>query len=154
MHIEEIATGERIEVEIRTFLWKSSYETTFQFDWKLESKIYALHIIKDDLQVMGLVGLEHFPDESRIHITLLEVNKENVGKSKKYERIAGCLIAFVCQLAKNSYQDFPAVSLTAKTKLIHIYREKYGFTALGSQMMFVEGQNLLDLINQYITEKK
>lgn len=154
MYIKEVATGKIIKVEVLAFHWKRSYQTLFKFNWNTERLIYALHLVAENDKVMGLIALQHYPEEARIHINLLEVNNEDVGKHKKHERIAGCLIAFACQLSKQHYKDFPVVSLTAKTNLIHIYRQKYGFTALGNQMMFVEGQKLLDLIHRYITEEK
>ena len=45
------------------------------------------------------MSLVDYPDEYRIHINLIEIGKDNRGKQKEIEHIAGCLIAFACQIA-------------------------------------------------------
>ncbi len=96
------------------------------------------------------MSLTEFDQEFRISIELLESSKENVGRDKKFERIAGCLIAYACNKAYEKFNDLAAVNLVAKTELIPIYREKYGFIAIGgTPKMFVEELALKKIIKEF-----
>ena len=99
-------------------------------------------------RILGLLSIEDIPKELRIHIRLIEVNSDDVGKQKDYENIAGCLIAFTCkQSFKKNYDGF--VSLYSKTELKRLYREKYGFEELGMNL-YTELSNSEDLIKKYL----
>ena len=63
------------------------------------------------------MSLIDYPEEYRIHLNLIEIQSKNQGKNKKIDRIAGCLIAFACELSfARGYYGF--VSLQPKTRLI------------------------------------
>jgi len=94
------------------------------------------------------MSLIDYPEEYRIHLNLIEVSSSNIGKSKKIENIAGCLIAFACQLAfMRGYAGF--VSLQPKTRLISLYQNKYGFRQYG-RLLAVEQSSARLLINNYL----
>ncbi|RZK66568.1 MAG: hypothetical protein EOO85_26675, partial [Pedobacter sp.] len=87
------------------------------FSWKL---IQALHMRSS---------------EERIDIALLAVSLENIGKEKKFDRIAGTLIAFACKEAIRNYNwQFPCVSLIPKTEIKTHYIKKYGMLDGGRQL--------------------
>ena len=89
-----------------------------------------------------------YPEEYRIHLNLIEISSSTIGKSKKIENIAGCLIAFACQLAFiRGYAGF--VSLQPKTRLIALYQDKYGFRQYG-RLLAVEQNSSRLLINNYL----
>jgi hypothetical protein len=46
------------------------------------------------------MALIDVPQEKRIEIKLLANSRENQGRNKLYNRVAGCLIAYACNLAK------------------------------------------------------
>lgn len=89
-----------------------------------------------------------YPQEFRIHINLLESAKEHIGKHKKIDGIAGCLLAFAAQVAfEKGYHGF--TSLVPKTVLIKLYVEKYGFSQYGRQLA-IEGRQAIQLIQKYL----
>ena len=84
-------------------------------------------------EILGLLSLKDIKDELRIHINLIEISEKNRGQGKKYDRIAGCLIAYACELSfDKSYDGF--VSLVPKTRLINHYCKHYGFEQYGRQL--------------------
>jgi len=73
-----------------------------------------------------LVSIIDFPKEFRLEMHLLCVSHENMGKGKRFEGIAGCLIAFVAGIAIEKYFDQACISLLPKTELRSHYKNKYG----------------------------
>lgn len=124
-------------------------DKNFEFDWQQETHydLYALKIL-DNKNTVGLMALKDFKDELRIEIILIESSKDNIGASKTYDNIAGCLIAYACRLAfKKSYFGF--VSLIPKTRLIEHYKNAYGFEQFGRQLA-IDTEQSLRLIKQYL----
>ncbi|MCO6479994.1 MAG: hypothetical protein J5I94_25375 [Phaeodactylibacter sp.] len=127
-------------------------ENTFQFDWNFE-KGQIVHKIRleTEEEILGLVSIEDIPKEFRIHIRLIEVNVRDVGKQKRYDNIAGCLFAFICELAfQKDYEGY--VSLQPKTELAGHYVSKYGFQQLGKNL-FIELDDSRKLINKYLNDE-
>jgi len=142
--------AEIIEVENSDYL-KIEKEKQFNFDWSKEKSNHVFKIIAKDptiVQIFGLISIIDIPRELRIHINLVETSKENTGKSKKIDRIAGCLISFATQVSfEKGYLGF--TSLVPKTLLINLYVEKYGFTQYGRQLA-IEGKAAIKLIQKYL----
>ena len=125
----------------------------FTFDWALEkgNEVYKIYIKGDEGRILGLLSLIEQQSEFRIHINLIEVTRSNVGRIKKLDNIAGCLIAFACSIAfKRGYGGF--VSLSPKTKLIDLYQDKYGFRQYG-RMLAVEFESSKYLVDKYISNE-
>jgi hypothetical protein len=123
----------------------------FSFVWKAfrnSAIIYKLQIEGDD-DILGVMGLIDYPEEKRIEIKLLASSIENVGKQKRYEGIAGCLIAFACQLAATKYGQDACVSLLPKTKLIKHYMQKYQMQHGGCRL-YLEGNSLNKLLKEFL----
>ena len=121
----------------------------FGFRWMNEKGyiVYKIRLAKEE-EILGLISLEDIPKELRIHVRLIEVNSENIGENKKYDRIAGCLFAFTCRLAfKKKYEGY--VSLYSKTELIEHYKKKYGFREFGMNL-YTELTNSERLIKKYL----
>lgn len=128
---------------------RSITKKEFWFNWKEESehKVYKLQI-NGTQEVLGLISLEAFEIESRIEIRLLAVSRENRGKNKKYERIAGNLLAFAAKEAIKMFGEWACISLVPKTELIEHYCTKYYMTQAG-RSLFSDGMDLIRLIQQY-----
>jgi len=93
-----------------------------------------------------------FKPEWRVHINLIEVNIEDIGRAKKLDHIAGCLIAYACAISfKKGYGGF--VSLTPKTKLIGLYQNKYGFRQFG-RMLAVQFEFSERLMKKYLGDEE
>ncbi len=125
----------------------------FEFDWQALTgcEIYALRLNRERL-VVGMMALKNIPDELRIEIVLLESSRENVGRLKTYERIAGCLIGFACRLAfMRGYFGF--VSLIPKTRLIEHYTAMYGFEQYGRHLA-IDMERSQQLIEKYLSDER
>jgi len=126
----------------------------FGFDWVLEreNSIFKIILQQEADSILGLMSLVDLPQELRIHINLIEVNRENIGRIKKLDKIAGCLIAYACSMAfKKGYGGF--VSLQPKTKLIALYKNKYGFSQFG-RMLAVQFEASANLVTKYLGDEE
>jgi hypothetical protein len=97
---------------------------------------------------LGVMGLVDVPEEKRIEIRLLANAKENKGRNKVYDRVAGCLIAFACFGAAEKYQDEACVSLLPKTSLVRHYMHKYRMVHKGRQLC-LEKEALYYILKKY-----
>lgn len=145
-------TKEEFDAEI-VEIEKEDYQKIeqFEFDWNQEKDNHIFKIVginKEEGKILGLISLIDIQEEFRIHINFVESSKENQGKSKKVDKIAGCLIAFACQVAfEKGYIGF--TSLVPKTLLIPLYMKKYGFSQYGRQLA-IEGKDAINLIQKYL----
>jgi len=124
----------------------------YSFNWKKlrnESVVYKLKLVNGD-DILGLIGLVDYPAEERTEIKLLASSAENMGRGKKYERIAGCLIAFAGREAVQKFKNYPALSLIPKTELRQHYISKYGMIDAGWQL-YLEDLPLLNLMREYLS---
>jgi len=137
---------ELISVEDFQIIQKSDQ---FNFNWTKE-KSYSIYKIRKRIeeQILGLISIRDIPDELRLEIHLLEISKDNIGKKKKVDPLAGCLIAFACDLAfQKDYDGF--VSLISKTEIEKLYKEKYGFRKQGNHL-YIQLDNSESLISKYL----
>jgi hypothetical protein len=130
----------KLTVERHSFNWKKL---------KDEFVIYKLSLNDDD-DILGIIALKYYPAEERTEIKLLAVSAENKGRNKRYERIAGCLIAFAGREAVRKYSRYPCLSLVPKTELKKHYISKYGMIDGGWQL-YLEDAPLFRLINEYLS---
>ena len=152
MKIIDTSTGEKhsvdiLPVEIDEF--KILRKERYFFNWKIEKnkEVYKLQI-KGSNDILGLVSIERIPQEWRIHIRLLTVSKENKGNEKKYDKIAGNLIAYVAKIAIREYGELACVSLRPKSQIAQHYIDKYNMNITGMTLS-IEVPEIIDLINLY-----
>lgn len=127
------------------------YENRFtHFSWKELQKTNHDEVFK--LERNGtLLGLIQFFNEKMllqtIEITKLEVAIENVGAKKKFDYIAGCLIAFAC---------LEALKLTGELFLFYTkdtkknYLAKYGMTSYSDFYVISNKENCKQLVLKYL----
>ena len=86
----------------------------------------------------------------------LEVAPHNVGqKNKRYDHVAGCLIAFACRESFKIPGDYKGfLTFVSKTDLIRWYIEKYGAELALGQRMFIDWEQGEKLIEMYLNRKK
>lgn len=138
--IEPVSTGDL----------KKLTKKDFFFDWKeLESSEFWKLRLVNDTAILGVMSLTYHTLEDRIEINLIASRRDNVGPTKQYERIAGCLIGWACRLAVKKYGFMACVSLRPKSKLIEHYQKAYGMLSAGPQL-YLEGKPLYTLIQKYI----
>ena len=152
MNVIDVSTGEKhsvniLPVEIKDY--KSLKKVRYFFDWKTEKnqEVYKLQI-RGSNDILGLISIDRIPEEWRIHIRLLTVSKENKGKKKKYDRIAGNLIAFVSKIAVREFGELACVSLRPKSEIAKHYIEKYDMNITGLTLS-LEVPEIITLINLY-----
>ena len=122
----------------------------FDFNWsKLKGKAIYKLTKKGQTDILGLMYLEnHGQGTDAVEIVLLEAGKDNKGRNKKTDRIAGCLIAFACKESiRLQHNGF--VFLKPKTQLVKHYKTKYGFTDAGYNL-YSDDSNSIKLINTYL----
>jgi hypothetical protein len=103
-------------------------------------------------EILGLISLERIPQEWRVHIRLLTVSIENKGREKRYDKIAGNLIAFAAKIAVRDYAEYACISLRPKSQITQHYIEKYKMNSTGITLS-LEVPEILDLINLYDHEE-
>ena len=109
--------------------------------------IYKLHIVKE-ADILGVMGLIDVPGDKRIEIKLLANSRENLGRNKVHDRVAGCMIAFACDLAAKKYEGYTCVSLVPKTNLVNHYMQKYRMID-GGRQLYLERETMDYIINKY-----
>ena len=145
-------TGEKhlvniLPVEIEDY--KSLKKVRYFFDWKTEKnqEVYKLQI-RGSNDILGLISIDRIPEEWRIHIRLLTVSKENKCKKKKYDKIAGNLIAFVSKIAVLEFGELACISLRPKSEIAKHYIEKYDMN-ITELTLSLEVPEIINLINLY-----
>ena len=156
MNLIEKETGRKIKATIKRLgqseIKNLNSSNKFRFDWsKAKGTIYGIRGKKSD-DFVGLISISEVPEEFRIHINLIESSIENKGKEKKFDKIPGCLIGFVCRMSfLKGYEGF--VSLIPKTVLIDHYHSKYGFVQIGNQMaVYLETSQAI--IDKYLNDEE
>lgn len=154
MHIEEATTRKKIEVAVEE-VTDQDFDIIkeigkFDFDWdKLRGEaVYKLVPVGTN-DMAGLMALIDHPQEGFCYteIKLIESARENIGIDKKYDRVAGSLLAFACRESfKNGYQGM--VFLIPKTRLVSLYMQKYGFKNAG-RGLFLDFEQSLKLISLF-----
>jgi len=150
MNVIELIINKRHKVDVELIEkheLKLIQKSVFFFDWNKEQDNEVYKLILND-EILGLMSCVDYETESRIEIKLLSVSKENRGKNKRYDRIAGTLIGYACRESIKRYAEFGGVSLLPKTRLKQHYIEKYGMLTAGKHVL-LQGESLLRILNEY-----
>jgi hypothetical protein len=152
MYVIHTKTGKQIKAVISKLDAKEftliKNDKRFNFDWNKEKPYEVYKLTADGVdEILGLMSLEDRQEDYAIQIRLLAVSRENIGETKQFKRIAGCLIAFACNRAVSAgYGGY--VCLKPKTELKRHYQEVYGMVDT-KMYLITEGRNSLDLIKEY-----
>ncbi|CAN5379475.1 hypothetical protein BH09BAC5_BH09BAC5_16220 [soil metagenome] len=94
------------------------------------------------------------------YMAYIEIAPHNKGVNKKYDLVAGCLIAFACRLSfilgKGDYKGWLAFdvrekSKTDQTKLMALYSKKYKALKFSETTMLIKPENGEQLIEAYLS---
>jgi hypothetical protein len=130
----------------------------WNFNWRelskeKKSRMFILRTIGLNRSVEGALQLK--TENEMLIMNALEIAPHNIGrKNKRYDCIAGCLIAFACKESfkmKSVYKGF--LTFMAKTRLIKWYSKKYGASIGLGQRMYIDSEIGLKLINEYLEKK-
>ena len=130
----------------------------WNFNWRFISKkentsTYILTLKSNTSSIQGALHLKE--SEGMLIMDLVEIAPNNIGKKKKYDYVAGCLIAFACRESfklETNYKGF--LTFESKTKLIGWYSEKYGAKVAMGQKMYIEPNQGLKLMDEYLKREK
>jgi len=93
----------------------------------------------------------------QVYMAFVEVAPHNKGKDKKYDRVAGCLIAFACRQSfiheKEGYLAFDVREENKQNeiKLMTLYSQKYNAVRLeDSTTMIILPEGSEKLIDEYL----
>jgi hypothetical protein len=153
MYITEVCSGvckKAVISQVEPEDFANLTKTRYFFAWKSlrqTAAIYKLQIEGND-DILGVIALVDHPSEKRIEIKLIANSKENQGRFKQYDRIAGCLIAYACKLSADKYSECACVSLIPKTTLVNHYKQKYHMI-YGGWQLYLESDALQMIIEKF-----
>jgi hypothetical protein len=133
----------------------------FNFDKLSNADTYALISEESQETVEGCLIFQ-MPDKKIPYKAYLEVAPHNQTSPKRYDYIAGCLIAFAfkvsVQRGKGDYQaqlffDVQEEKEENAKKLIELYRTKYGALFLGETTLVIIDGAGYNLISKYLERK-
>lgn len=157
MPVVHTINGEPVQVEVKKILahqLKSFTKAVYFFRWSEERNYLVFGLaLKDSGDIIGLISLEPIPSEWRIHVRLIAVSKENLGKGKQFSGIAGILLAFAAKTALRDFGELACVSLRPKSALINHYKTQYGMRQTGISLS-LEIPELIHLVKKHYHEHR
>ena len=145
-----IVDAERKNVPLKKDGWNFNWKQLVQ---EQDAQTFILKTIELPQSVEGALHLK--VESGMLIMDVVEIAPHNIGKNKKrYDYIAGCLIAFACRESfklRGSYKGF--LTFVSKTSLIKWYSEKYGATLALGQRMFINPEAGEKLINKYLYKR-
>ena len=126
----------------------------WNFNWRHLSReqtgqTFVLRTLNSPKQVEGALNLKI--EYNMLVMDALELAPHNIGQTnKRYDYVAGCLIAFACRESfkiEGDYKGF--LTFVSKTNLIKWYSEKYGAELALGQRMFIDWETGSRLIEEY-----
>jgi len=155
-YIYELGNNKLIEVEIVIASVKMPFKKNgWKFDWnklikEKNTKTYILKLKGDFESIEGILQLRI--ENDMLIMDVIEIAPHNLGPTnKKFDYVAGCLIAFACRESfklEGNYKGF--LIFASKTNLINWYKKKYGATQALGQRMYIDDINGLKLIERYL----
>lgn len=127
----------------------------WNFDWNLEGKyeVYKVVFESDETELLGLISLIDGIDGNYVEIMHLEAAPCNIGTNKKFDFVAGILMAHACQLSfERGYEGW--VAFESKTILKKHYAKAYGAQDTGMRCMFISTPAASKLIDNYLYPEK
>lgn len=117
-------------------------------------------LVKEDTpsEIEGCLIFE-MKKEIEPYMSFIEVAPHNQGDDKRYERVAGCLIAFACRLSfikgNDDFKGWLAFDILEEKKedeikLMAMYSNKYGALRYDETMMIITPEGGEKLINEFL----
>lgn len=131
----------------------------FNFSKHSARKDYETYILTTDKTPETIEGclIINTKTPYRVYMAFVEIAPHNKGHKKKYDRVAGYLIAFACRLSfindKEGYLAFDVLEEEKKNelKLMNLYSQKYNAIRLDhSTTMIILPDGSEKLINEFL----
>lgn len=153
---EELIESEIVPMDKKTIPLKKD---GWNFNWRQLSReenalTYVLRTLNSPDQTEGALCLRY--EHEMLIMDALELAPYNIGKkNKRYDYVAGCLIAFGCRESFKIESDYKGfLTFVSKTNLIKWYAEKYGAKLALGQRMFIDWETGERLIEKYLNQTK
>lgn len=130
----------------------------WNFDWnkinkEKNSEVYILRLLKKPYSIEGLLLLKL--EGEVLIMDLVEIAPHNIGtNNKKFNHVAGCLIAFACRESfkiEGNYKGY--LIFISKSDLVTMYQDKYGAILTLGRRMFIDDITGIKLIEKYLDLK-
>lgn len=153
---EELVKSEIVSMDKKTIPLKKD---GWNFNWRQifndkKGETFVLRTLNSPDQIEGAVQLK--TEYDMLIMDVLELAPHNIGqKVKRYDYVAGCLIAFACRESfkfEGDYKGF--LTFVSKTGLIEWYANMYGADLALGQRMFIDWENGEQLIEKYLNRTK
>jgi len=142
------ATSE--EIPLKKDGWNFNWRKLFKED---NTQTFVLRTKEDSQNIEGVLLLK--VESDMLIMDLIEIAPHNIGSTnKRYDYVAGCLIAFACRESfkvDGNYKGF--LTFVSKSNLIELYSNKYGATRALGQRMYIDPTNGLKLIDKYFSKR-
>lgn len=134
----------------------------FNFSKHSKGKDYETYVLttQKTLEIIEGCLIINTRNQYQVYMAFVEVAPHNRGDSKKYDNVAGCLIAFACWLSfmngKDGYLAFDVLEEKKEdeNKLMKLYSQKYNAVRLAeSTTMIILPEGSEKLINEYLNKK-
>ncbi|MEM1406790.1 MAG: hypothetical protein AAGG59_08455 [Bacteroidota bacterium] len=123
---------------------------------RMNTKTYVLTANNTPDQIEGCLII-NTEDQFQDYMAFVEVAPHNRGENRKYDRVAGCLIAFASRQSsisgKEGYLAFDVLeeNVEDEKKLMELYGSKYHAVRLGeSTTMIIVPEGSEKLIDEYL----
>ncbi|NTS43029.1 hypothetical protein HRG84_19240 [Flavisolibacter sp. BT320] len=118
---------------------------------------YVLTVEKEPGAIQGCL-IYQLQDKTIPYMAYLEVAPHNKGKKRKYDYVAGCLIAFAYRqslLADSPYDGYLVFDVQEEkdenqVKLMAVYSRKYGAQSISDTTMVIELDSGIKLIKDFL----
>lgn len=148
----EIKKIEKKELPLKKDGWNFNWKELYKVEGSI---IYKITLDEIPNQIEGILMLTMFNEEI-LFMNNIELAPHNIGKNKKYDNVAGCLLAYGCresfEKGKGNYNGF--LSFDCKTELIELYQNKYGAAIAMGHKMFFDPESGKQLMKKYLGIKK
>ncbi len=123
----------------------------WEFNWKLALKKGQVYLLKTKFDSLVQGAIQIIVDDGMLTMEIIELAPWNIGSKKKYDFVAGILIAFCCKEAfklKSRYTGF--LTFTSKTSLVEHYKLKFGAIQTIGQRMYIDPEQGRRLMKKYL----
>jgi len=133
----------------------------FNFNVHSKKKGFQTYVLTCEDTPSTIEGCLIFQLREKIepYMAYIEIAPHNKGKSKQYDKVAGCLIAFACRLSfingRDHFKGWLAFDVLEEDKqdeikLMAVYCQKYGALKWGDTTMVISPEVGEKLINEYL----
>lgn len=142
----EIILAEKANMPLKKDGWNFNWKQLIKNE---NTKSFLLRLFETPHTIEGVLQLRI--EGEMLIMDLVEIAPHNIGKNKRYDYVAGCLISFACKESfkiEGNYKGY--LTFVSKSNLIEWYSSQYGAKQALGQKMFIDPEKGVELINKYL----